>query len=101
MSSPHERRLPVPVAASSLTVRVQVPFGFSPMNAPRASSGARGEAVTPVRVGVDLHVSGERRDGGGGDATGGCAVVPPCPGEDVVVATPVVRGERDHGPRRR
>src|SRR5690606_30374477 len=43
-----ELSVPVSPPASSSSVIVQVPFGFSPTNAPSASSGASGVATTPV-----------------------------------------------------
>jgi hypothetical protein len=39
-------KVPVPPAVSSETRRVHVPFGFSPMNAPSASSGVSDETTT-------------------------------------------------------
>ena len=44
-SSDQAFRLPPSPARSSEMVRVQVPFGSSPMNAPMASSGTSGVAV--------------------------------------------------------
>ena len=47
-STDQEWRVPTSPVASSSIVTVQVPFGFSPMNAANASSGASGVASTPT-----------------------------------------------------
>ena len=49
IASDHDVSMPVLPAASSDTRRVQVPFGFSPMNAPSASSGASVGATSAGR----------------------------------------------------
>ena len=43
----HPFSVPVEPAESSPTARVQTPAGFWPWNAASASSGTRGEEVTP------------------------------------------------------
>jgi hypothetical protein len=45
--SDHASSVPVLPAVSSETRSVHVPFGSSPRNAPRPSSGASGDATTP------------------------------------------------------